>query len=228
MIIDHRPNPDTPRDPLPDLPYPDVFEHLSAMPQRVYIVGSGPLGAGPMRSIPTDAYCIALNSSICQWRRWAWWMAADHRLVDCEWWPEVKPPSETRVLFSARLANRIHSDPAVFPKLHPHYYYRYDPGLSGASFVPGQVCLMPGILRGLTVAGSALQFAYYCGAQEVALCGIDMRGPRHTDGFLNPDPVYRGVWPWCANLSKLIGVLRAEGMTIYSISPTALGVELRD
>jgi hypothetical protein len=231
-ILDNRPNPPTPREPLPDLPYPDICAHLpqppkpSKLPKTVFIVGSGPNGAEPFKRIPPDACCIALNSAILLKRDWRWWMAFDHRLVDDPWWATVKVKRPTKILFGARLANRIYLERDVRESIQCHYYFRYHPGISGAAFVPGQPLLIPGILRGLTVAGCALQFAYYGGAKEVYLCGIDMQGQNHIDGHVNIDEVYKGVWPWCRNLSRLIHALAERGMTTQTISETALEVRL--
>lgn len=226
-LLDNRPNPDTPREPLPDLPWPDIFDHMPDMPERVYICGSGPKGAAAFKRIPEKAYCIALNGQVTFWRKWDWWMCFDHRAVDAEWWPEVILTKETKALFGARLANRIYTDPGIYPILKPDYFFKYHPGISGASFVPGQPTLLPGVLRGLTVAGSALQFAYYAGAKEVVLCGIDMFGQDHQDGHKNIDVVYKTVWPWAANLSKLCVFLKNKGMNVMTISETALtGIDL--
>ena len=221
-LLDDRPNPDTPREPMPGLPYPDICAHMPKLPPRVYIVGSGPNGAEPFKSIPPDACCIALNSQVLFWRKWAYWFCFDHRAVDSPWWPEIVLKKETVSVFGARLANRVWSDPKVFPILVPQYHFRYHPGISGASFVPGQPLLIPGILRGLTVAGCALQFAYYGGAKEAVLCGIDMFGQQHQDGHRNIDKVYLAEWPWAKNLSKLCAHLTQQGMRVTTISKTAL------
>jgi hypothetical protein len=220
-IIDPRPNPPTPREPLPDLPWPDICAHMPKLPERVYIVGSGPNGAEAFKRIPESECCIALNSMLLFWRRWDFWFAFDHRIVNADFWPKITLTKETTALFGARLANRIHLDPAC-SLIKPDFYYRYHPGISGASFVPGQPLLIPGILRGLTVAGCALQFAHYGGAKEVVLCGVDCYGQQHVDGHVNIDVKYLGEWPWARNLSRLCGHLRTLGMRIGTISKTAL------
>jgi hypothetical protein len=223
-LLDNRPNPNIPRDPMHGLPYTDIWENIPKFPRRVYIVGSGPNGRDQFRKIPQNAFCIALNSMILFWRKWDWWMVFDHRVVDSDWWTDATSNlgKRTRIIFGARLANRVWSDDKVFPRIHPHFYFRYHPGMSGASFVPGQPLLMPGLLRGLTVAGCALQFAYYGGAKEVLLCGIDMFGQDHIDGHRNVDKVYLKEWPWAKNLSKLCAHLKTQGMEIKTISETAL------
>jgi hypothetical protein len=226
-ILDNRPqHPEIPRDPMPGLPYPDIFSAPPKLPKKVYIVGSGPRGEDAFKTIPEDACTIALNSMISQWRPWTYWMAFDYRIVDSDFWCEIKVPKKTVTLFGARLANRVWSDPAVFPKIKPNYYFRYHPGMSGASFVEGQPCLVDGLLRGLTVAGCALQFAYWFGATEIVLCGIDMFGQNHLDGHVNIDVKYLAEWPWSKNLSRLCGVLRSKGISICSLSPTNLEVPL--
>jgi hypothetical protein len=227
-LLDNRPqHPEIPREPMPGLPYPDIFSALPEMPRRVYIVGSGPNGAEPFKKIPEDAFTIALNSAVTFWRPWDWWMCFDHRVPDSDWWCDVKPSKRTKRLYGARLANRVWSDKTMFPRIEPDFLFRYHPGISGASFVPGQPLLVEGLLRGLTVCGCALQFAYYCGAEEAVLCGVDMNGQLHVGGHVNIDEKYLGVWPWAANLSRLCAHLKTQGMAVKTISETALtGVEL--
>jgi hypothetical protein len=225
-LVDYRPQAEyVPRDPLPGLPFPDICDHLPDLTGRVYIVGSGPNGEAHLPRIPAGACTIALNRMILQPRPWTFWFGFDHRLLDSPWWGDVKVPEETTSLFGARLANRIHMEPDK-TTLRPDYYFRYNPGISGASFVDGQQLLMVGILRGLTVAGCALQFAYYCAASEVILCGVDMFGQQHIGGETNPDVAYKADWPWAANLTRLCVRLTKLGMPVYTMSMTALKVPL--
>ena len=222
-LLDNRPNhPEIPRDPLPGLPYPDICAHLPKLPEEVFIVGSGPNGRDAFKTIPERACCIGLNSAVLLWRKWDYWFAFDHRIPDSDWWVDAVRVKKAVKIFGARLANRIWSNIDVFPRVEPDYFYRYDPGMSGASFVPGQPLLIPGVLRGLTVAGCALQFAHYGGAKQVTLCGIDMMGQQHIDGHVNIDKVYLGEWPWAKNLSKLCAHFNSIGMKVRTISKTAL------
>lgn len=225
-LVDHRPPAaDVPREPLPRLPWPDIWQYLPDLTGRVYIVGSGPNGAEHLGHIPAGACTIALNRMILHPRDWSFWFAFDHRLLDSEWWEQVRVPEKTVALFGARLANRIFMEPDK-TDIRPDFYFTYHPGITGASFVEGQQLLIPGVLRGLTVAGCALQFAYYCAASEVILCGVDMFGQQHIGGEVNPDVAYKREWPWATNLTRLCDRLKQLGMPVYSMSRTALKVPL--
>ncbi len=231
-IYDPRRNPDTPRELLPGCPWPDVFSSgmPGLAPGPVYIVGSGPEGLGHYDSIPVDAATIALNSMVNHGRAWSYWVAFDHRIVEMDWWGTFTPPEATTRLYSARLANRLFSPGAGdFPRVvAPHYVFSYMPGITAGSFVDGSPLLMAGVLRGgMTVAGIAMQLAIHGGARDIVLCGVDMYGTGHWDGFVNPDSVvYGGVWEWSRLINAYMRRMERElGVTFRSLSKTALEVE---
>jgi hypothetical protein len=102
-----------------------------------------------------------------------------------------------------------------------------------------------GLLReGGTIAGMALQLCYWKGVKRVVLCGIDMKGHTHWDeqggsvrGTVplnecldyNADKVIDGIdQEWGRELQMLqlmVDMCKASGMTIQSLSETALEVE---
>ena len=254
QIYDERDNPDTPRDILPEVDTPDIF---SAMPdfrnKRVFIVGSGPKGAPYLNKLlwdgihPPNSVLIALNSMINYDLPWDWWIAFDHRIVDLPWWKTPKIPANCAVLFGARLVNRMVLDPTKRTLVTPHYYFKYYPHITGASFLKPddkkvapiyfegvetdpRILLKDGYLRGgLTVAGCALQFAYYAGAKQAILVGIDLEGKDHIDGHKNVDAKYEKTWPWAKNMQQLCGWLNSDGfgkrrMDVVKMSPSKLQI----
>ena len=254
QITDPRDNPDTPRDILLEVQTLDIFNHLPDFSnKRVFIVGSGPNGAKYLEKlmwkgkVPPYSVLIALNSMINYDLPWEWWMAMDHRLVDLPWWKTPRIPAECYVLFGARLINRMYLDAAKRTLVDPNYFFKYYPHITGASFLRSdeqkvtpiffegvetdpRILLKDGYLRGgLTIAGCALQFAYYAGAKQTILCGIDFEGQDHIDGHKNIDAKYKGKWPWLNNMQKFCGWLRSPGlnkrvMAVEKMSPSKLEI----
>lgn len=74
-----------------------------------------------------------------------------------------------------------------------------------------------------------LQFAYFAGAKQAILCGIDLEGQNHIDGHVNPDMKYEKTWPWARNMQKFCGWLRSSGlnkrvMDVLKMSPSKLQI----
>jgi hypothetical protein len=64
------------------------------------------------------------------------------------------------------------------------------------------------------------------GVKKIVMCGIDMFGVDHWDGFSNPNyaPDY-GVWPCTDTLQSLIEWLKcSRGIEVVTMSPTTLNV----
>lgn len=231
MLKDSRKNPPVQRTIIPGIKdkFTDIFSLLNSpdavFPETVFVVGSGPNGKDHFSRIPPNAVTIALNSMITYNRVWDWWLVFDHRIVDMSWWADVRIPRRTKKLFGCRLVNRL----ATMPKdeyryIDPDYYFEYLPDITGKKFTPGFPVLIDGLLRGgLTVAGVGIQLAYYGGAEEIVLVGVDMKGGGHFDGFVNEDPTYKNQWPWAERLNKLCRYLNYDrGINISTMSETAL------
>lgn len=200
------------------------------LPETVYVVASGPLGAKPALSIPADACTLACNSAITMPRRFTWWVGFDHRLTQYSFWPTLELHG-ARTLFSCRLVNRLNLAPPV-RQIPCDYYFNYLPDIVSPTRLqphvkptpPGQM-LTPGLLRGgLTVSGIAIQFGYWFGAKQIVLCGVDMYGRGHWDGFNNSDPhqLCGGKWPWAAQLQAFCDLIAARGCKVYTMSETIL------
>jgi hypothetical protein len=114
----------------------------------------------------------------------------------------------------------------------PRHYFEYQPDISWphgnnprAPKMPRAHFLDRTRLRGgCTVSGVALQFAHYGGAKNIVLCGVDMEGRGHWDGFQNPDKynLCGGVWPWVEPLQILCDIITERGTKVWTMSKTAL------
>lgn len=200
------------------------------MPEVVYVVASGPNGREAVNNIPPDAYTIACNTAITMDRRFTWWCGFDHRLINCSYWDTLDLKGAL-TLFGARLVNRLALQPQ-YATHKPRYFFEYMPMVLAPTklhpefkLTPVKDILMPGLLRGgMTVSGVALQFAYYGGAPNIVLCGVDMFGTGHHDGFENPDPhdLCAGRWPWADPLQHCCEAITNHGVNVYTMSDTAL------
>jgi hypothetical protein len=213
---------------------PNIFTRLPKFPKTVYVVAAGPNGVAAETRIAKDACTIACNSAVLYERQFNWIVMFDHRLVCCDFWETIHIPLTTKRLFGARLVNRLRLQAGKFRHITPDAYFEYVPNISCPTKLnphfpitpPAQV-LMPGVLRGgATVAGIAIQLAYYGGAQHIVLVGVDMFGTGHHNGFINPDPykLCGADWPWAVALDNLCAAVIAKGVRISTASQSALKV----
>jgi hypothetical protein len=208
----------------------DVCAHMPRLPETVYIIASGPNGAEAALTIPETECTISCNSAILMPRTFTWACFFDHRIVCYSWWETVDLKG-AKVLMSARLLNRLAMPPAV-RQIPVSAYFEYKPDISWphgnnprAPKMPRAHFLDRTRLRGgCTVSGVALQFAHYGGAKNIVLCGVDMEGRGHWDGFQNPDKynLCGGVWPWVEPLQILCDIITERGTKVWTMSKTAL------
>jgi len=220
-----------PQSALPGTRTPDIFTVMPRFPAAVCVVASGPNGRDPALRIPDSAFTIAVNSAITMPRRFSWWLAFDHRNVCHDFWETIEL-GNTRLLFGARLVNRLRLQKGAFRHIEPEAYFNYMPMIIAPTklhpdwkLTPPEECLKPGLLRGgATASGVALQFAFYAGARDIILCGADFEGRGHHDGFNAPDPydLFGGVWPYRDAMQNLIVAIQRRGTRVWTLSDTAL------
>jgi len=82
-----------------------------------------------------------------------------------------------------------------------------------------------GYLRyGTTVSGQAIQMAYWMGAKEIILCGVDFSGNLYFDEkSRNVKPQYL-LWKVRDPMNKLISWIGDNGVSVTTLSETALNV----
>jgi hypothetical protein len=209
----------------------NLWENIEIPPERPVVIacpGPGALeGIKRIRWTPGGCvvptpYIIACNYGVClPLPRVDEWMMLDERVPDSNWWTracwarEIKQP---RVVISEDLASHMEPwDVPIF--LRECLVTEQGSALSYLDPFP-----QFGTLRSnATVAGAALQRAYWGGARDVYLLGVDMAGSGYFDGS---GGVYNRPhnWPYVTTLNALIAVLYAAGMQVTALSPTALDV----
>jgi hypothetical protein len=97
--------------------------------------------------------------------------------------------------------------------------------------VPEKVCVLaPGhrsdhLIGGTSIAGSAVQMAFVCGASDIILCGFDMSGDEYVDGTRNESLSHGETWEFTDNFNRLIAWLNQHTHArVRSLSPTKLQV----
>lgn len=225
----------------------DVFSSGIELPHDVYIVGTGPNGVKHYGEIPADACVIVVNKGIripqdmnTDWRAsyWLCWTSIYRKQAWFE--NSVLYPTALRIFGydpkrGEGLSLRESCDHSFlgFPSYNPE---DNDRRRYPNDAPPG---LIQGVLRcGGTIAGNALQFAYWFGAKRATLCGVDMRGLIYYDGTSYADyfpqiaadvittkKMDYGWWEreWC---QRIVADCKSAGMDVLTLSDTALtGVE---
>lgn len=191
---------------------------LGAMPDTVYVLGSGPNGRNHYHEIPPDAYVIALNQAVLieSVPEPSLWMVVDWRCLSRAWWSDAMKKGVPRV-FGRELACLFGCDYSfkAYPSLevwHPRHQ-RY--------------CPIDSALRvGATVAGCAIQAAYHAGCRRVVLCGIDMFGHLYFDGTVSFEERRNKTWPGeLEAMNQLVAGLKRRGMDVTSLSETSIELD---
>jgi len=203
---------------------PDIFTCMPKLPKTVYIVGGGPNGNQRMHKIPGDACSIALNSSVLRKKNWTWWCCFDKGIRKYDWYSHLSLSKTCSKLFGIELTKVILQNEEK--ERWPDFSFKYRPGWHRN---PKPYNLRFGWLRGnMSIAGCAIQFAYYGGAKEIILCGVDMYGRVRWDGFIGTEgDHYAREWkPIVPRINQLIYILKQKGVSVVSLSKTSLNVEL--
>lgn len=213
--------------------YPDVFTLLDRkpLPEDVYIVGSGPAGVAGMKRIPADACTVALNTAIRYEDIFTYWIAFDCGMRRYPWWPTLTVPAPTINIFGHTLISaHRESEECTSGRITPHYQFQFYPIITGQSLIPGTVrnkagVLVRGALRGgASIASVAIQFAAWGGAKRIILCGVDMKGNGHFDGYCNPN-MTAAIWNVARKVDWVCEALRRyHRINVVSLTPTALKV----
>lgn len=213
-------------------PISDVFAYLDTKPhkdQTIYIVGAGPAGNAGIKRIPPDAVTIALNGAIRHQREFTYWMAFDCGIRNYPWWPLLTLPASTRTIFGLTLvAEHWQTPEQLSGRIPAHYQFAFRPTLSPQYQVEIRLKkrttpLMHGVLRGgASIAGAAFQFAAWAGVKKIVLCGVDMTGNGHWDGYTN-NRMGTGEWPICKKIRWLVESLKQfNHIETVSLTPTAI------
>lgn len=176
--------------------------------KRAFIFGAGPNGV-PFHYKHYDGILIALNSTITIRPDFNIWVCIDQTAFRYKW---IKTRTSAKRVFSAQLAKHVRGVDVVFNS---------DPTIHNVNDLTG------GLLHGgATVAGCAIQLAYWLGCERTTLIGVDMYGDKHWDGSIGAPKHYGRVWSSVKQLKKVVRLVTARGMKVDTLSKTELSVPL--
>lgn len=199
----------------------NLFDSGIKLPERVFVVAPGLEGRDYYAQIKHGDTVIAVSRGVLAYPNPTYWLCSDARLVYDRWFRDCQHGDE-KMIFSEVLRHwcRDREGEWIY---YPDYTFSPDPVLSVLDLVPRE-----GVLRcGATVSAQALQMAYWFGAKHVTFVGVDMRGRRYFDGTPgNYKDARDEEWPGIVRFNLLIEWLQRMGMTIDSLSPTALRLKV--
>ena len=201
----------------------NVFKAKPKMPICVTIIAPGPAGKAYWESLPN--HYLAVNKAIEIPLDMDSWMVSDWWAVKVDWFHRANitaPHKNITRYFSDGLLTKVDDAEYSFPLVDGRECQQ---PLGSGTYEP-----VPGKFRpDGTVVGSAIELCARFGSREIALCGVDMFGDRYFDGTESTSVTcqHKGVWAYVPYLNSLIEWVKAQGIDIYSISPTALDVEVR-
>lgn len=162
------------------------------------------------------------------------WLVTDDSARDCDWfkralgltprareeWEEPRTPSFYPFWHDG--------DMCCFPtdslqEFKPQYTMHVAPCMPPQY---DQRLLQGVILNGATIAGMALQIAFYLGAKKIELCGVDLEGDTYYDGSSTG-----GNHSWDefrTRMNNFIKVIQHQGVEVYSRTETTLDIEVRN
>jgi hypothetical protein len=210
---------------------PDIFTANLAMPDTVYILGSGIRGAKHHERIPLGAYVIAVNKAIAAPVEAELWMqfAKAWRYVRDKWFTRALA-SDVPKCFGISLLERCKLEGMSLANVD--YCFDFMPQFHDE---PNAYKFTEGILRtGGTISGAALQLCYWRNVKRVIFCGVDMLGHTFFDGTklvskaetkINPDGTDNDWGLELRDLNIMVELCKGAGMEVYSMSETALEVD---
>ena len=215
------------REPWP--PKKDIFRHLDrwAPADRVQVVGPGPNGKAHWHELDPRYVTIVVNKAveIADIRKDIW-LTSEGTACRTHWF---------------RYGVENHLDIACMSnsdlyKLHPDAPWTHE---LGGVMGRGDVQPTPLLLRGgATITSMAVHLAYWLGAREIVLCGIDMGdnvywdydptkplGSHENEVAEYKAGVYKDFSKYIPLMQELCDWLTADGIRVGTLSPSALQVE---
>lgn len=202
----------------------DIFNHLDelALTDRIQIVAPGANGRDYYDQLDPECFTIIVNKA-CEIPgiRRDLWMVADptpyYALVrgHTNWFSEGLKTCEHIGCFNSQTMLEY------FDKV------KYTHEWAGEIFDTFIEPMKNYIRGGLTITGMALQLAYWLGAKEIVLCGVDLSGNKYFDETdRGVDAQHHTAWGRVLPLfQELVDWVQAHGVKVYSLSETALNVE---
>lgn len=210
---------DKPRTILPS----DIFAHLDEfnLTQRMYIVAPGINGREHWEEIDPAYFTIIVNKA-CQipLQRRDLWMVADPTVYNLKrgvvpWFSEGLKTCVDIACFDSGMLLNYFKD--------VRYTHEWGPEITRAFIEP----VKNRMLGGLTISGRAIQMAYWLGAKEIVLCGVDLCGNQYFDSTeRGAEAQHHTAWDRVVPLmQELCDWLKWQGVRIGTLSETALAIE---
>ena len=199
----------------------NILDSDVAFPETVYIVATGPEAEQVHKAIPRDAFIIAVNGAIdyklpCAP---AIWLMGDPAVKEKPYYKKhMDRLRESSHPVSAKDIRAGGSTVPVISEILEDVNTRwielvYKPTTGGLQEA-GALRKSDKTLRiGATIAGVALQLAYYLGAKKIIIVGVRLFGDRYFDGSKHTDPDRKEkawtenqrAWDWLVNILKKNG-----------------------
>lgn len=201
----------------------DIFNHLDELKltERMYIVAPGINGREHWAKVDPACFTIIVNKA-CQIpiERRDLWMVADPTVYNLKrgvipWFAEGLKTCADIACFDSGTLLKYFRD--------VRYTHEWGPEMTKTFIEP----IKNRILGGLTVSGRAIQMAYWLGAKEIVLCGVDLCGNQYFDATeRGADAQHHTAWERVLPLmQELCGWLKSHGIRVGTLSETALCVE---
>lgn len=200
----------------------DIFQHLDKLDltERIYIVAPGKNGVKHYGKLDPDCFTIIVNKA-CEipLARRDLWMVADPTVYNLKrgivpWFAEgVESCGEIACFDSGALLDYFKD---------VRYTHEWGPEITDEFIEP----IENRMLGGLTISGRALQMAYWLGAKEIILCGVDLSGSLYFDDTDRGTEAQKHT-AWTRVLpifQQLCDWLKEHGVKVSSLSETALDI----
>jgi hypothetical protein len=209
----------------------NIFDGDFTLPEKVCILAPGPNGKSAWEHI--DCPVIAINYAVYidlpnpQPHRPGMWLQADWWGIKTDWFAKADKEYTGVRIFSDSMISKRPSD-----AIPADWSFRFTPGTECVlPLGSGQYMYHPRELRpDGTSSCIGMELAARFGAKEIAVCGVDFRGERYYNGRTGCFQKYdrKGVWAYLPFANSLIKWIKSQGVDIYSLSETALDLEVRN
>ena len=197
--------------------------NVSFADRDVFILGSGPNGAGHYGNLPNGdvADVIAVNRAVIVAPLFAYWLCITSGVLSERYFHEhmvehMESGTSDPILAEGRLTE-------AYPETPYHVTLAHPIGHDSYNVIPGH------IRRGAGTVGAALHIAHQKQAKRCILIGVDMHGRGYFDGTENkakgsihPD----GTWTQLTALQRVVDWCKGNGMDVVSMSETKLKLEM--
>lgn len=202
-------------------PDKDMLRNPIETTSTIQIVAPGKGGSDYLSLLDPSLTTIVINKAIEIDCNADLWMVADsnayeHRHNKCSWFQYgIDNHMDIACFDSGFLFEKYPDVPMTFEH--------------GPKIAIDDCCLIPGFMRsGCSIGAQAIQMAFWLGADEIRLLGMDMSGVEYFDGT-DAGAKWRNDGTWHViktRINLMLNWIRSRGVEVTSLSPTALDVEV--